>query len=162
MIIHLAFFKAKYGGLFSKVIKRATRSEYSHVEMIFPMRIYDKKNNRELSLCFSSYEKEGGVRFKFIYLNPKKWDLIPIEISDDSYHELLSFAASLCDAGYDWAGILKFVLPFVRQRPNKFFCSEVCVYVLQHACDLLWELTSYKTSPGDLFTHLQNTPQKEL
>jgi hypothetical protein len=162
MIIHLAFFKAAHGGAFSKAISWKTKSPYSHVEMIFPHKIKDEKNNRELSLCFSSYEKEGGVRFKFIHLNPEKWDLVPIEIPDYEYENLLAYAASLCDAGYDWAGIFKFVLPFVRQRPHKFFCSEVCIYVLQHVCNMLWELTSYKTDPGELFTHLTKELKKEV
>ena len=117
MVINVAFFKAKYGGFFSKLIKfqdRKIKGIHSHVELIFPQyKIFDPKGQRELSLCFSSYEKEGGVRFKFIYLNPEKWDIVPMKIPDDRLHELLAAAAELTDSTYDWFGIVKFVLPFV-------------------------------------------------
>jgi hypothetical protein len=155
MVIEFAFFKAKYGGLFSKLIKWRTKGEYSHVEMIFPQyKIYDKVKNRELSLCYSSYESEGGVRFKFIYLNPEKWDRIDFEIPDDKFEELLNHAASLADAKYDWAGIFKFVLPHVPERPSRFFCSEIQVYLIQKVLNIWHDLVSYKTSPNDLFKHL--------
>lgn len=156
MEIKLAFFKAKYGGLFAKLIKLRTGGEHSHVELIFPQyKIYDEIAKRELSLCFSSYEKEGGVRFKFIYLNPEKWDIVPIDIPDTSLDKLLSFAASLADAKYDWFGIVKFVLPHLPEKPGRFFCSEVIVYVLQKTYALLPALFSYKTAPSDLFSHLK-------
>jgi len=156
MEINLAFFKAKHGGLFAKLIKFRTRGEHSHVELIFPQyKIYDSKQNRELELCFSSYEKEGGVRFKFIYLNPEKWDIVPIKIPDDRLHELLAYAASLADAKYDWLGIVKFVLPHVPERPNRFFCSEVVVYLLQKVFGKFSDLISYKTAPSDLFKYLK-------
>ena len=163
MEIKLAFFKAKYGGFFSKLIKWRTGGDHSHVEMIFPQyKIFDKKQNRELSLCFSSYEKEGGVRFKFIYLNKAKWDFVPVEIPDNSLDELLSYAASLADAKYDWFGIVKFVLPHVPEKPDRFFCSEVIVHVLQKVFWLMPELISYKTSPNALFKYLQTNSQSNL
>lgn len=156
MEIKLAFFKAKYGGFFSKLIKLRTGGEHSHVELIFPQyKIYDEIAKRELSLCFSSYEKEGGVRFKFIYLTPEKWDIVPIDIPDTSLDKLLAFAATLADAKYDWFGIVKFVLPHVPEKPRRFFCSEVIVYVLQKTYDLLPALVSYKTAPSALFSHLK-------
>ena len=160
MVINLAFFKAEYGGLFAKLIKwqsRKINGKHSHVEMIFPQyKIYDEKGKRELSLCFSSYEKEGGVRFKFIYLDPKKWDIVPVKIPDDRLHELLAAAAELADCRYDWFGIVKFVLPHVPEKPGRFFCSEVIVYVLQKLFGKFPELISYKTSPSQLYQYLQN------
>jgi hypothetical protein len=158
MVINFAFFKAKYGGLTAKLIKLRTGGIHSHVELIFPQyTIYDSVKNRELSLCFSSYEKEGGVRFKFIYLNPEKWDIVPIEIPNDKLEDLLSFAAELCDADYDWPGIFGFVIPFFKENPKKFFCSEVLVYLFQKKLAMLEDLVSYKTSPTDLFRRLKNT-----
>lgn len=143
--------------MFSKAIKLKTSSDYSHVEMIFPQhKIYDPVKDRMLSLCFSSYEKEGGVRFKFIHINPEKWDIITIPIEEYKIPKLLAYAASLCDCKYDWAGIFGFVLPFIRQRPTRFFCSEVVVYVLQQTFNKFPELISHKTSPGDLFKYLIN------
>lgn len=163
MNINLAFFKAEYGGLFAKLIKWKTKGIHSHVEMIFPdYVVYDEKRNRELSLCFSSYEKEGGVRFKFIYLDPKKWDIVPVEIPDDKPHELMVLASSLTDAGYDWFGIVGFVLPHVPERPDRFFCSEVVVYVLQQAVGILLDLVSYKTSPAQLFLRITENRTKVL
>ena len=155
MIINLAFFRAEYGGLFAKLIKFRTGGEHSHVEMIFPqLTITDQKRRRELQLCFSSYEKEGGVRFKFIHLDPKKWDIVPIEIPDNKLDELLAFSSSLADAKYDWLGIVKFVLPHVPERPDRFFCSEVVIYVLQQVIGLFPEIVSYKTAPSELFASI--------
>ncbi|CAB4142483.1 hypothetical protein UFOVP434_13 [uncultured Caudovirales phage] len=155
MIIHFAFFKAKYGGVFSKAIKLKTKGEYSHVEMIFPhYSIFDPAANRKLSLCYSSYESEGGVRFKFIYLNPEKWDIIRFEIPDEKFESLLAEAAKHSGSKYDWAGIFKFVMPWVKEKPTRFFCSEIQVYIIQNVLGIWEDLVSYKTSPNDLHRYL--------
>lgn len=153
--IQVAFFKAKYGGFFSKAIKWKTKSPYSHVEIIFPdMKIHDTKNNRLLSLCFSSYEKEGGVRFKFIHLTPEKWDILTFQVSDEQYEALMALGSSLADAKYDWAGIMGFVLPWRKDRPDRFFCSEVVLYVMQEVLGIFKYVDAGKTSPGKLHEYL--------
>ena len=45
---------------------------------------------------------------------------------------------------YDWMGVLRFALPFLRQRPGKWFCSEAVAEALGVA-------DSAGVSPGDLW-----------
>ena len=46
---------------------------------------------------------------------------------------------------YDWMGVLRFALPFLRQRPGKWFCSEAVAEALGMA-------DSAGVTPGDLWS----------
>lgn len=48
-----------------------------------------------------------------------------------SRYKVAFWAASNCNLKYDFWGIIKFKIPFIRHRLETFFCSENCLWSLQ-------------------------------
>lgn len=92
-----------------------TLSRYSHVELVID------------GWCYSSSYQDGGVRRKRIDLTSGRWDVF--EITGDQRAAYVWFMQRL-GASYDWGGVVRFVLPFVRQRPGEYFCSEAVAAAL--------------------------------
>lgn len=133
-MVTLAFYKGK-GGVFAALVRFATRSQYSHVELIPGRAIYG-----ETVACYSSSERDGGVRFKLIYLDPHKWDLVPVSAPPKT---AISFITEKIGLKYDWLGIiLSQVLNLRRERPLRWYCSEICAAAL--------DIEPTSVSPGDL------------
>jgi len=114
-----------YAKLLDKVIAMRTNGPAVHVELVFSD-----------GTSFSSSQWDGGVRFKDIqYEGDTKWALVPLHIPPEKEATVRGVAEILASTKikYDWKGILGFMLgksdPGV---PDKFFCSEICVWVLQH------------------------------
>lgn len=94
-----------------------TGSEYSHCELVF-----DVRDSSSYTLCASSSGRDGGVRFKRINLASGHWDVYPIE--GDEVAAARWFVDHVA-AGYDWFGLLWFVLPIKAfNNPKRYFCSE--------------------------------------
>ena len=85
------------------------RSPYSHTELVID------------GLCHSSSPRDDGVRAKLINLASGHWDVFPIE--GDRARALEWFAAHRGDA-YDWAGVVRCVLPFLPHRRRQWYCVE--------------------------------------
>lgn len=94
----------------------ATLSRYSHCELV------------SHGVCLSSSARDGGVRAKDIDLTDGHWDVIPLP--GVSAEDVWQWFADHDHCKYDWAGALRFVLPFLPQRPDQYFCSEACAAAL--------------------------------
>ena len=57
---------------------------------------------------------------------------------------------------YDWWGVIRFVIPFVKQDPSKWFCSELIAAGLKHINKLPSTTKVHKLSPGALYVMLQS------
>jgi hypothetical protein len=139
--LQLAFYKANSGRLFDRLIGLWTRGDYSHVELVFP----------ETGECYSSSPRDGGCRFKQIDLQNGKWELISIPATAQQVLDVWSWCVEQQGKAYDWPGIWGFVCsPFVRQKPQRYFCSEVCVAALQEM-GLFKGIEPYRVSPNRLY-----------
>lgn len=74
-------------------------------------------------ICHSSSARDGGVRKKTIDLTDGKWVIIDLPKADAEY-ALEQFRLTEGNK-YDWFGIIRFILPFVKQKDNQEFCSEI-------------------------------------
>lgn len=92
-----------------------TLSRYSHCELVID------------GTCYSSSFRDGGVRSKLIDFTNGKWDVFPIAGDEEAAWRWFQEHKG---QRYDWQGIVRFVLPFVRQRPDEFFCSEAVAAAL--------------------------------
>lgn len=95
-------------GKFKKVI-------YSHVELNINGNSY------------SSSARDGGVRMKYIDMFSGSWDLFEIEA--DALHALDWFDKNK-GKKYDWAGIFRFLLPFLPHAKDQYFCNEAVASML--------------------------------
>lgn len=115
-----------------------TLSKYSHAELVI-----DGK-------CWSSSEKDGGVRGKIIDLDSGHWDVYPVEWKSDDPVKALAWFLDHDGDHYDWMGVLRFVLPFVKQKTNEYFCSEAIAAALG-------AVNTDKLAPKDLLRFVVRT-----
>lgn len=132
----VAFYKAKYGNIYDKLISIYTKSKYSHCEVVF-----------ENNLFVSSSPRDNGVR-KTTITDLSHWDIFYLDLKEqDSYY--FNKCTKLFGRKYDWIGIFfSQLLKFNIESKKKFYCSEFCSFVL--------ELEDTNQSPQSLFEHLKN------
>jgi hypothetical protein len=128
-MITLAFYKGRGDGLWFRfqdwAIRFATRSIYSHVEMIS-----GRAELGETSQCWSSSGRDGGVRMANITLKPGHWDLVELADEPDELTDFIQERA-FPKKKYDYIGIvLSQILSLGRHNPDKWFCSEICAAAL--------------------------------
>lgn len=138
MKVRVAFYKAK-GKWVDTVIRLITRSKYSHCELLF-----------EDGRMFSSDAWNGGVRWNTNY-NVDNWDILEFSVDTYRYKSLISWCVTKESLGYDYWGVVRFLIPFFPQDPTRWFCSELCAAGLKFIGIVPLETKGSKLSPGDLF-----------
>lgn len=126
-MITLAFYKGRGSSWWNRVqdglIRFATRSPYSHVELI-----EGTAQLGEETICLSSSGRDGGVRETTIRLKTASWDLVEMA---DQPAEIVDFIRTRIGARYDYLGIvLSQILSLGRHDARKWFCSEICAAAL--------------------------------
>ena len=143
MSITIAFYKGE-GRLYDKLIRWWTDSSYSHCELVIN------------GVAYSSSTRDGGVRGAVIDWNADHWDFMALEEWQlgRSKEQILDWFRVHWGQGYDWVGLLWFILPVLPWGfKNRWFCSEACG-------DALGIPNPSTLSPKDLYHHLRglNTP----
>ena len=130
------------------LIRRATRSPYSHAEML-SARLVDGR-----ALCISASKRDGNrVRVKEIAIKPGHWDFVALSWLDPG--RAWGRAAAHIDAPYDTLGALLTVTPWARPSVGLWFCSEL----LGHAAGLS---DPHLLTPGRLAVRLIGLEGKRL
>lgn len=117
MTLRLALYKGPAQDLAHKIAHWAvclfTGSPYSHCELVIN------------GVCWSASARDGGVRGKVIDLHSGKWDVVEL---DEAFRasDAIAWFQSHAGEAYDWAGVMRFALPFLPQRSKQWFCSEAC------------------------------------
>lgn len=142
--IRIAFYKAD-GNFIDKIIRIITNSKYSHCELLLP-------DGRMFS---SDGWNNGIVRYtdKYTLCN---WDFVNIDITEYELSTLLSWCDHKVGLKYDWMGVARFIIPFLKQDPEKWFCSELCCAALKFIGKLSRKVESFKMSPQNLYDTLVN------
>lgn len=110
--MQLLFYKDSFGP-FEWAIRLFTWSKYNHVELAID-------HGPGWAVVWSSSERDGGVRLKRIEVRPEAWDAVDIPDTP----EAIEWFKKHQWQGYDWWGVARFVLPFIPQKKDKWFCSE--------------------------------------
>ena len=121
--MQMAFYKGPATDTWHQVGHRLTcwftGSPYSHCELVID------------GVCLSSSSRDGGVRAKRIDLASGKWDVASIADPTGALADnALQWFADHSGQAYDWAGIARFVLPFLPHHRRQWFCSEACAVAL--------------------------------
>jgi hypothetical protein len=136
--------------------------EFCHAELVFSDGVSFSSTARDPSLDSAGNAKPDGTRFKRIdySAHPERWMLIPVGMphgydGDEGYAAdeaaIRAFALSELDARYDYAGCFRFVVPFWRESPANWFCSEIvtaCLQQVDHPA--VRGLTPWRVSPNEL------------
>ena len=123
----LAMYKGPATGFFHRIAHEFTclwtSSDYSHCELVF-----GGPDRYGLTLCASSSGRDGGVRFQKIDLASGRWDVYEIRGNEEA---AARWFVHNDPAGYDWFGLLWFVLPIKAfNSPRRYFCSEAIAAAL--------------------------------
>lgn len=140
-------------GLFSRVIRWFSRSDYSHVSLWF----WDARDAHG-GLVFEAIEGHGvRVLPADHYRQARTAGRIvcytlrePMDVTET----MAAWHAANAEVGahYDWLGVFRFV---TRRRknghPDKWFCSELAAYALERAGRPLFnDKASWQVMPGDI------------
>lgn len=115
----IAFYKAGFRSFYDFVIILATRSRYSHCELIFS----DGK-------CASASPRDNGIRFKDINFKSGHWDIYDLSSLNLNEHEVRQWFLNHKDQKYDWLGAVGSAFNLNLTSSNKKFCSQACAYAL--------------------------------
>lgn len=112
---------------------------YSHVEVWFPDERgrFEDNSGHPVGRWFSSTTRGGskGVRMADadeVLKHPERWDYIEIDIKQADYDTMITWSEVLAGeaARYDYRGIFGFILPFNVQDRERWYCSEICAFLL--------------------------------
>jgi hypothetical protein len=119
-MLRAAFYKGTHAGLpgvYNRLVRWWTRSQYSHVELILPF-----------GAAASSSAMDGGVRFKVIDFDPALWDFV--DLPTDLAGGAEAWFNEHYGEPYDLLGNLHFVVSAVGDDKRKWFCSEAVAAAL--------------------------------
>lgn len=156
-VIRVAFYIGK-GKVGNAIIRKVTHSDTSHCEVVYGEEFGGFK-------CMSASIMDGEFRAKLIHLDPTKWQLFAVDtpLSEKEIMEKTeAFYRKKKGRKYDFFGALShldeafggvsgwkgkvaslLLSLFVKQDPDKDYCSEVVVeYVDEMRGELLDRLTS--------------------
>lgn len=150
VLIGVAFYKARYGRVFSKGISVVSRSPYSHVELAFPTLSLTNEAGTRMVKCWSSSEQDEGVRWKHIDLD-YKWDVVYFHITTAQFEYLVDLCDALVGLTYDWLGIKAFLFWWRSQNQQEWFCSEAVADRLAKIGAIKLPLPASKITPGKLY-----------
>jgi hypothetical protein len=121
-MMQVALYKGKGQRLFDRLICWWTRSTYSHCEAVFD---YNAETGQYF--CASASVLDGGVRFRWMPLDPTKWDLV--ELTADK-HAAFEWYANHVGRKYDYQGIVGCVIRAIPANPARWFCSSALAAAL--------------------------------
>ena len=129
--VYLALYKGRKDGkgiktqllrLADWAVRKATGGIYAHCEIAIA-------NKNGYYDCYTASLRDKGVRHKLMKLPSDKWDLIELGNTDSLRAAIINRYERTAGCRYDYLGALGVVLP-LRQRSNRWFCSEWCAMAL--------------------------------
>jgi len=137
---------AQYQGLSktSRLIKFGTRFDYSHSAYF----------SLETFTVWESWGKGVCEAAPWEHHHPEtQIDLYSLEVTVDQKHQIERFLAEQDGKKYDLPGVLGWPLPWVGQRTDRWFCSElIFAAFLSAEVVLLKQVKASRVSPGLLAT----------
>lgn len=114
LLLKVAFYKGNKR-LFNRLTAWWLAGEYSHCELILGT------DENGLSICASSSMMDGGVRVKHMRLDPAHWDIVEVRADPKLAWAWLEEHEG---DGYDYFGLLGFILRPLKQDQTRWFCNE--------------------------------------
>lgn len=145
-MVYLAFYKHKRERkgikntlfrLFDDITRFFTHGKYSHCELVFKA----TKDNRYI--CYTSSNRDGGVRKKVMELPADRWDLVEVKVE---YRQIFNFYMKTIGCKYDLCGAIGVVTRFGNNK-HRYFCSEWCAEAIELK-------DPHKYSPNSLYKYI--------
>jgi len=121
--------QARTRSAYGTLLFTSEQASYTHVELIV---IRDTKDPNKFWSVRVAPPKAKLVDFPTFYKG--KYIKIVRYKKYESFAKLKDvaiWAATHVDKPYDWPGIIKFLLVFIRQHTSWWFCAESCIWAFQ-------------------------------
>ena len=145
--------------LTSKIIKFFTRSNISHVAFL----AYE-----DLNILVEPWPEDPNSItsfFKQVWRSNKlenhtsgtKYTVWALNVDDHKWQKTREFYLELARSrcGYNWWGVIGFVIPLFKETPGKYFCSEGLVEGLKQGGLIPDTIKSWKYSPDEFIELIQ-------
>ena len=136
-MVNVVFVKAKGGGIgdwFTSLFNEGTG--LCHCEFALP-------DGRRFGA------RPGGTQFYTSGFGIDREILLPVDVSPDT---LLPWLQKEDGSPYDYLGVFRFALPFLRGSKDKWFCSELVAAALRDLAG--WDVDPAKARPSTVYFHL--------
>ena len=154
----IAFQYPHKGHIIENLITWWTHSKYCHVALLFEDEFaLNKYTYDNLPKLFSA-DTNQVPNVGFVYWNETSKQIF--DVYEINYHlnesKILQQALKYVGAKYDYIGIFfNFIIPLRIEEPKRWFCSEICSYLLKKNGVPL-KRHHYRYSPGSLYRELKN------
>lgn len=139
----VAFYRGR-GTMADKIVRYATRSPFSHCELI---QSAETPRRGDTVTCISASGRDGGVRIKDITLKEGKWDIYAVPWAPK---DTWARAEAHLGRPYElWSMVFSQLFNFRRHSRERWFCSEL----VAHALGLSMP---HAKSPGDLLRAIRD------
>jgi hypothetical protein len=156
--LKLAYYKGLQKSAKKRVVTTVIRlltGVYSHVELVFPSELYEKN-------CFSSSGYDKGVRYKKInFSHPERWGFQTLgEYSKKELEKIRSCCDEYIGKEYATLDVIRrFGFGKPVNDPDKFWCSEACLRIINDA-KLLKQKISENLAPTRMYIRVERMLKK--
>jgi hypothetical protein len=113
---------------------------FSHTELVFSDGTsFTSTTTANKDTIFLPSSRTFGPMIRNISYPVWMWELTPLHMSEESEAGIKQWCEKTITesvedkGGYDWAGIIRFVLPFIKEHKKDWFCTEAVIAALQSA-----------------------------
>lgn len=129
-------FKSSFG-LYACLIRLATLGRYTHCAVEIDGVVYQAK-------IFKGVYKSEYIA--------SEWDNeVQLFVNKEDTKKCVKFLESELGCGYDWLGVIKFVIPWIKASKSRWFCSELVVAALQKVKKLDKKIVACRCSPSKVY-----------
>lgn len=121
--MQVAFYKGRKR-LSNRLVADLTGGPFSHCEIILA------RYHNGWALCLSASMMDGGVRVKVINVGTPDWVIETVDMGINEDHVWQWFWQH-SSAKYDYAGAIRYRVPFLKQNQKKKYCSEAVAEILR-------------------------------
>ena len=157
MKICVAFYKGT-GNVFNAIIRKWTKSTYSHAELILA--------DGQTWISITPFLKSKIYSQKNPDYDEKEWDFIDLDVTEEQHGIIEEFYSITEGCSYDWPGmLLSQFLPFRIKTEGKWYCSEWIAYALRISGVIDWKTIKIfdksDLSPSVLYRIVQEVARSE-
>ena len=128
LAFYRGFHKRSFANVITWLIRTLTGGPYSHVAIVFGDGAAAEASGRPL------FRKTAGVRWvPASNLTYGDWDLIAVAATERDEAVVSAFVARHIGGRFDWPAVLRFIMPWIKPSPGKWFCTGFALKALQAA-----------------------------
>ncbi len=147
------------GSLLSKAIKMYTKEPYSHVSLSLDEdlnQLYSFGRKRPRNPLYAGFVREDVIEGTYAYFPKTRCAFYSLDVDEETYkmikEEIKAFESRKDIYGYNFLGLIGFMLNKPIDRNNKYFCSQFVSELLSNSGINIIDKPAALTQPRDFRT----------